>query len=90
MSELWALHGWPRDAGVAAADMTREVFVFANLFRKRRFLAWLAVGGVLLQSTGCSAMAAQVAGGILAASANTYVRSVLSHWLNISGSSISL
>ena len=60
--------------------------VFASLFRKRRFLAWMAVGGVLIQSSGCSAMAAQVMGGILAASANNYVRTVLSHWLNISGS----
>ena len=78
------LLGQPRDAAAVAVVRTREVFVFASVFRKRRCLAWLAVGGVLVQSSGCSTIAAQVMGGILASAANDYVRTVLSHWLNIS------
>lgn len=64
--------------------------MFASIFRKRRFVAWFAVGGVLVQSSGCSTLTAQIVGGILASAANDYIRTVLSHWLNISSGSLSL
>ncbi len=67
---------------------TSEVCVVTRLFRKKRYLAWMAAGGILLQSS-CNTMAAQIVGGILSSAANDYVRTVLSHWLNISGSSLS-